>query len=890
MFAETKTSKRPSRVVIQRPPAPTESPVASYALGGPAQFLIIIVQFALLVILIERWQLENQLLTRVMWLAFAGFIIHHLLPHRFRLAFFALLSLTAVLTGVGHAGPNVWIGWLSGRMTFNGFLYHLLPGLTLIGIGFALIGLCHLPIRFAARVGLVVVAGAGLTLARANPHWFPDVSDMWVILGSMFMFRLVVYLYDLKHGTAPFSASRAISYFFLLPNVCFPLFPVVDYKTFCSTYYNEDWPRIYQTGLKWMFRGVFQLLLYRVVYQFAPLDVYKLSSALDVAGCMLGMYLLYLRISGTFHLIVGLLHMFGFNLPETHHFYLLATSFTDFWRRINIYWKDFVMKLFFYPTHFKLRKMGTLWALSLATLATFLATWVLHSWQWFWIRGKPLFNGKDFSFWMILGVLVLVTAIYETTRTRKRTLAPSRLTLRQRLMMGFKAAGIFAAMCVLWSYWSCQSWAEFEALLDAASRPTARELMIVFGALLLVCVCAMVWGWSSRETSEGRGTQASRSPFHFWRSAGTVTIGALCLLTAPSITTRAIPEFKTVVARLHGDVLNARDMDQQRRGYYEELDVGRTDNWQWHNAEEPEGWSKGKMAFFRERSDFLLRDIIPSISTVLGGAPCASNSLGMRDREYSRTKPANTYRIVLLGASNDMGFGVKNDQTYENLVEDALNSRVADPRYSRYEILNLAVAADSILQRVLRLEEEGFALQPDAAILSVTAVDEQFVASHLRKALIQGVEPSPGYRQIIESVVRRAGVNGKMPAVMIERRLQPYYVELCKWSFQRFAQQCAQHGVHPLIIYRPAPADFSGQESAGRTKMIELARAAGLKVVDLSAAFDSVTDRSSLILAKWDDHTAALGHRLLGDELYKQLVPVLFTSGDQRQASDLLKP
>lgn len=890
MFAETKTSKRLSRVVIERPPARTESPVASYALGGPAQFLVIIVQFALLVILIERWQLENQLLTRVMWLAFAGFIIHHLLPHRFRLAFFALLSLTAVLTGVGHAGPNVWMGWLSGRMTLNGFLYHLLPGLTLIGVGLGLIGLCHLPIRFAARVGLIAVAGAGLAVARANTHWFPDISDMWVILGSMFMFRLIVYLYDLKHRTAPFSASRAISYFFLLPNICFPLFPVVDYKTFCSTYYNEDWPRIYQTGLKWMFRGVFQLLLYRVVYQFAPLDVYKLSSALDVVGCMLGMYLLYLHISGTFHLIVGLLHMFGFNLPETHHLYLLATSFTDFWRRINIYWKDFVMKLFFYPIHFKLRRMGRLWALSIATVATFLATWVLHSWQWFWIRGKPLFDWKDFSFWMILGVLVLVTAIYETTRTRKRTLAPSRLTLRQRLMMGLEAAAVFAAMCVLWAYWSCQSWAEFEALLDAASRPTAREVMIVIGMLLLVCVCAMIWGWSSRETSEGRGTQASRPVFKFWHSAGSVTAGALCFLIAPSITTRVIPQFKNAVARLHGDVLNARDMDQQRRGYYEELDVGRTDNWQWHNAEEPEGWSKGKMAFFRTRSDFLLRDIIPSMSTVLGSAPCTSNSLGMRDREYSKAKPASTYRIVLVGASNDMGFGVKNEQTYENLVEDKLNSQVPDPRYSRYEILNLSVAADSLLQRVLRLEEEGFAFQPDAAILSVTAVDEQFVASHLRKALIQGVQPSPGYREIVESVVSRAGVNGKMPAVMIERRLQPYYIELCKWSFQRFAQQCAQHGVHPLVIYRPAPADFSGQESAGRTKMIELGRAAGLEVIDLSAAFDSVTDRSSLILAKWDDHTTALGHRLLADELYNQLVPALFTSGDQRQASHLLEP
>src|SRR5438132_1978301 len=177
------------------------------------------------------------------------------------------------------------------------------------------------------------------------------------------------------------------------------------------------------------------------------------------------------------------------------------------------------------------------------------------------------------------------------------------------------------------------------------------------------------------------------------------------------------------------------------------------------------------------------------MSTVLGGAPCTSNSLGLRDREYNKLKSPQTYRMVLLGASNDMGTGVKNDETYDNLVENTLNSHLPDARYSRYEILNLSVAADSILQRVLRLEQEGFEFQPDAAILSVTAVDEQFVASHLRKALMRGIEPSPGYRDMVESVIRRARVNGKMPAEMIERRLQPYFTELCKWSFQRFAQQ-----------------------------------------------------------------------------------------------------
>jgi hypothetical protein len=237
-----------------------------------------------------------------------------------------------------------------------------------------------------------------------------------------------------------------------------------------------------------------------------------------------------------------------------------------------------------------------------------------------------------------------------------------------------------------------------------------------------------------------------------------------------------------------------------------------------------------------------------------------------------------------------MGTGVKDDQTYENLVEDNLNSRVPDARYSRYEILNLSIAADSILQRVLRLELEGFEFQPDAAILSLSAVDEQFIASHLRKALIQGIEPSPGYREVVESVVRRAHVNGKMPAVMIERRLQPYSTELCQWSFQRFAQQCAQRGGRPIVIYRPAPADFSGLESAGRSKILELARAAGLEVVDLSAAFDSVTDRSSLVLAKWDDHTTALGHRLLADKLYEGLVPLLFGSPGEQQTSRLQKP
>jgi alginate O-acetyltransferase complex protein AlgI len=853
--------------------------VRQYA-AGLAQFLAVVAQFGLITLVVGDWHLENMLLSRLMYLAFAGFVIHHLLPFRFRLPFFAVLSLVAIVLGLGGIGPQTFVAGLTGRISLVNFLYPLLPGVTLIGIGLGLIGLCHLPIRFGARVGLVVVVGVGLVWLRAHSEWFPDVKGMWVVLGSMFMFRLMIYLYDVKHRTAPLSPSRAISYFFLLPNVCFPLFPIVDYKTFCSTYYNEDWPRVYQTGLKWMFRGVVQLVLYRLIYQYAPLDVSKLSSTLDAAGFMVGMYLVYLRVSGTFHLIVGLLHMFGFNLPETHHMYFLATSFTDLWRRINIYWKDFVMKLFFYPTHFKLRKIGTLPAMTVATLVTFFATWALHSWQWFWIRGQPLLSWKDFAFWVILALLVLGTALYEAKCGRQRTLVPSRITLHRRIMFGLQAAGVFSLMCILWTLWTCQSWAEFQTLIDAASRPTLRDITIILAGLGTICVCGTIWGRSSRETSEGRGTQATRGPFHFWPSAAAVIAGTLSLLLAPSFASRATPSVQHIVAGLHGGVLNAGDVALQHRGYYEELDVAPMDNWQWRQTQagKPGDWGKGLKVFYRQRSDFMLTDISPSVSTFFAGAPMRSNSLGMRDREYDPIKPPNTYRIVLLGSSHDEGNGVKEDETYENVVEDRLNRELPDSHYSRFEILNMSVGMSGLFQRLLRLEEQGFQFKPDAVILSVAAADKQFLFWHLRQTLSLGIEPPPDYRQILEQVTRSAGVRRKMPEVMIERRLRPYGDELYEWAFQRFAQQCRQRGIHPLVIFRPAPVDFQGEEQAGRSDVIRLARAAGLEVIDLSPAFDSVTDRNTLTIAKWDDHTSVLGHRLLADKLYDGLVPLLFGS------------
>lgn len=327
--------------------------------------------------------------------------------------FFVLLSFAGigVVFGYRPAG-DFWESWWLGG---------LMEGAWILAVGFILIALCHLPVSLAWRATALIAVGGALAAARTGWIAVPWSSAIWPVLASMFMFRLIVYLYEVRHEKTPATIVERLAYFFMLPNVCFPLFPVVDLQTFRRTYYDHpDRHYIYQTGIHWMFRGAFHLLLYRLIYQNFVIDASEVRDRADVLQFLLWPFLLYLRISGTFHIITGLLHLFGFNLPETHKLYFLSSSFTDFWRRINIYWKDFIMKIFYYPIYFRLRHWGDTTAVVSATLLAFLITWLLHNYQWFWLRGTWNFTWNDFLFWMILGVLVAGNAVHEMRRGRMR--------------------------------------------------------------------------------------------------------------------------------------------------------------------------------------------------------------------------------------------------------------------------------------------------------------------------------------------------------------------------------------------------------------------------------------------------------------------------------------
>jgi len=91
--------------------------------------------------------------------------------------------------------------------------------------------------------------------------------------------------------------------------------------------------------------------------------------------------------------------------------------------------------------------------------------------------------------------------------------------------------------------------------------------------------------------------------------------------------------------------LNARDMAQQRRGYYEELDVGGMDNWQWGEAARRRGGVRvGSVLPTAVR--LYAHGHHPSVSTFVGG-PIRSKQPGNARPRICYDQAAEHYRIVL---------------------------------------------------------------------------------------------------------------------------------------------------------------------------------------------------------------------------------------------------
>lgn len=87
-----------------------------------------------------------------------------------------------------------------------------------------------------------------------------------------------------------------------------------------------------------------------------------------------------------------------------------------------------------------------------------------------------------------------------------------------------------------------------------------------------------------------------------------------------------------------------------------------------------------------------------------------TNSQGLRDQEYSLSKPPHAFRVAVVGASYVMGSGVEMEDTFHAVLENQLNR---ENKGMTYEFINMGVGGHSPWQSLAVVKRKALAYQPD---------------------------------------------------------------------------------------------------------------------------------------------------------------------------------
>ena len=179
-------------------------------------FATLMAQLLGLLFVFHQYHLEKAAFVLMSAGIFAAFAIHYWLPFRFKESFWVAVSILG----------SFWL--VESRVAA-----------LVVGFGLLFFLILRSPASYRLRVLLLTAIFAILAYGCATRRLHLPMA-FYPVFGAIFMFRLIGYVYDFAHAKAPPRLLPFLSYFFLLPNFYFLLFPVIDFPTMRRTYYQRD--------------------------------------------------------------------------------------------------------------------------------------------------------------------------------------------------------------------------------------------------------------------------------------------------------------------------------------------------------------------------------------------------------------------------------------------------------------------------------------------------------------------------------------------------------------------------------------------------------------------------------------------------------------------------
>ena len=718
--------------------------------------------------------------------------------------------------------------------------------------------------RLKTALLLVIVAA----LAACRLKWVPFLQDDIVlsVVGSLFMFRSILYVHEERFLKQRPHLLLRLNYFLLLPNLIFLIFPVVDYKTFVHNYYTKPSYESARKGVIWMMNGVLHFFLYRLIYYYLVPNPVEIEGIFGWLQFLVASYALIVRLAGIFHFSVGVICLFGFDLPPPFRHYFFADSFSDLWRRINIYWRDFVMKVFYYPIYFKVKHLGTMKAIGISVLLTFALNWFLHAYQWLWIQGTLLFTLQDISFWAIFGIAVAANSLYLARHRRKLITNPT-FSWPIAVKHVLRVMGIFSFMAFLWSWWTAPSPGHWWGFMQVWSTVTITDLGYL--ALLLTGVFGLglmiyYWDWKSKKSA------------NHWRYnlegqlwVATFLAFGLAFLAWLPMKNQLEQKLAIDLGPIVSTQLNAMDQDAQFQGYYETM----LDQQQLLetpldqvNEETTPTWKRlHELDAFQRHETVLAKTLRPNLNLTYKDLPFETNNWGLRDYPTDTLPPAGTLRMALLGGSIEMGSGVLLHETFENQLTGLLNKGKLFAPLDSVDILNFGVSATHLPQHLARTVEIVPQFHPDVIIYTAHSDEVRRILENIYQMYITSVEwEYPYWKELSQEL----SLSPEMDRATFARKLRPHMQELIRWGYKTLKEEIEQQGAIPVWIFL---STFDGRQTPAQDeKLIAIAKELGFEVIDLRNYYEGY-EPEKLVLANWDAHPNNLAHELIAKRIFEEL-------------------
>ena len=729
-----------------------------------------------------------------------------------------LFGFTLVAWCIWMSSPEKWRSevFLASSLVLLAVLIGEFVCLIVFSLGILLFTCIHLPVKFSLRITLTLIIGVAVS---SLPLWSsnPAIATAIPVLGGLFMFRSILYLYEVQfERTLEVSWTHRLNYFFLLPNIVMPIFPIVDWRTFRSSHFKSPPPHLLERGIRWIGNGILHLVAYRAVYHYLiPTKIDMLSPG-NVWLYYASNYMLIVRLAGMFHISAGILCLFGWDLPPTFNHYFFARNFNDIWQRINRYWRDFMTRVFYFPIYFKAKKRGQIQAAIIALAVVFILNWALHEWQLWWIRGIVDFSLQDVIFWGVFGLAVILNSVYALLYNPAKP-GPN--------LEALQIAGVFWVMAILWSLWtapSLESWKEINLSLSDNWSSALTSFSVCFGTSILIARAFL-------------SIQARSFP-------GLKKISPISVII---VLASGILASKYTDCKIWSKSLNRADLEIHFEGYYDQL-----------NPPDKQAHLNIQIERIYEDGFGPKKRLKPNLSETFKGAQFKTNSKGFIGKVPLSGSKSQEIRIALLGGSMEFGTGVEPDLKSHVIAEQLLNERLRleAPQVSVH-IANHAVPDSYLFRRLNQLSRVKALGYYDLIIWPLYNVDpagtiKRSIKDLRRKADWQNfgdqLMPKMGFSKIINS-----------PSPFEDSS----QIQLYRAVLDRLKEETT-----PLLFMTAAIPSDSWQVPEELNIHDEIKKR-GLPLIDGSHSYHEYPDKARLQFSETDIHLTPLAHELVANDL-----------------------